>query len=240
MISSRHPIKYDFSELLNDIISALSGVKKQRFIADMQAYSNEILQQKREIAEQIVLWYSGLSMANGANPILGLDIAADIGIFTDLTRRIVLIYGLTSESVEYIQHFLKKAPPVLLTKIAQFSARYLGGKIVSNVAGKQAAKQAATQVSKQTVTGAAKQTATRVSKWLGSKLSKQAATKVASQSAAKAASRTTVKWVPFVGPVIAGAIGGTSTFIFGKQIINDSEQLAKEILEELIQEHSKN
>jgi len=42
------------------------------------------------------------------------------------------------------------------------------------------------------------------------------------------------KYVPFVGPLIAAGIGWQATFIFGEQLVAEAEQLAADILREII------
>ena len=43
LTSARHPTKYDLESLLADISEALNGVKRERFVADMGAYSEDAL-----------------------------------------------------------------------------------------------------------------------------------------------------------------------------------------------------
>ena len=126
LTSARHAGKYDLKILLDDIIESLEGIKKQRFIADMAAYSEDALKKKREVAEELLPYFAGLSAANGFNPIAGVDIVADISILIGLGKRVAEIYGLTSEHMEYIKRMLgPDTVAVILAKVAQFTARYL-------------------------------------------------------------------------------------------------------------------
>lgn len=57
--------------------------------------------------------------------------------------------------------------------------------------------------------------------------------KIATRATAKQAS----KWVLFVGPLIAAGIGWKSTFMLGEQLVDEAEELAKDILTEIIENH---
>lgn len=51
--------------------------------------------------------------------------------------------------------------------------------------------------------------------------------KVATQTAGK----QMAKWVPFVGPLVAAGIGWKTTFMLGEDLIDEAEQLARELFE---------
>lgn len=149
LTSGRHPAKYDLCHLLDDISEALSGIKKQRFVADMASYSKKSLKKKRELALELMPSYAGLAAANGLNPIPGLDIAADIALLVKMGDAVAQIYGLTSNQFEYIKRLMgPNAIPGLLAKVAQFAAKYLAKEgvilllksIAKRTAGKQVAK----------------------------------------------------------------------------------------------------
>lgn len=186
LTSARKPTKFDLSILLNDISDALSGLKRSRFVADMGAYSEATLKKKRKVATEIIPFYAGLAAANGLNPIPGLDIAADIKVLVELGSEIAHIYGLTTNHFEFIKRLLgTKAIPALLSKIAQFAAKYMAREGVVLLLKKIATRTTTKQVS---------------------------------------------KWIPFVGPLIAAGIGWQSTFMLGEQLVDEAEELAREIL----------
>lgn len=54
--------------------------------------------------------------------------------------------------------------------------------------------------------------------------------KISTQTASKQLS----KWIPFVGPLISAGIGWKATFMLGEQLVDEAENLAKQILEEII------
>ena len=146
LTSGRHPSKYDLGPLLNDISDALSGLKRERFIADMASYSEDSLKKKRAVALELMPLY-GLAAANGLNPIPGLDVAADVALLVKMGVAVAGIYGLTSKQFEYIKRLLgPKAIPSLLAKIAQFAAKYLAKEgvilLLRQIATRMAAKEA--------------------------------------------------------------------------------------------------
>ncbi|MEB3357910.1 MAG: GTPase [Synechococcales bacterium] len=147
LTSARHPTKYDLDELLNDITEALTGMKRERFIADMGTYSKEALKKKRKVAQERIPLHAGLAAANGLNPIPGVDISVDIGILLNLSRQIAHIYGLTPSQFEYIKRLVgPKTIPGLIAKVAQFSTKYLAKEglilLLKRIASQTTAKQA--------------------------------------------------------------------------------------------------
>ncbi len=148
LTSAWHPTKYDLGLLLTDVSDALSGIKRERFIADMASYSGESLKKKRAVALELMPIYAGLAAANGLNPIPGVDIAADITLLVKMGGAIAQIYGLTSNQFEYIKRLLgSNAIPGLLAKLAQFAAKYLAREgivlLLKSIATRTATKQVA-------------------------------------------------------------------------------------------------
>jgi len=190
LTSARHPARYDLKVLLADISTSLEGLKRERFVADMAAYSKQALGKKRQVANERIPLYAGLAAANGINPIPGLDVSADIGILIRLGSEVANIYGLTSNQFAFVKRLLgSNALPSLLSKITQFATKYLAREGVFALLRQIAKQEAARQVT---------------------------------------------KYVPFVGPLIAAGIGWQATFIFGEQLVAEAEQLAADILREII------
>jgi len=126
LTSGHHPTKYDLPELLIDIVECLKGLKRQRFTADMATLSKETLQKKSDFLRGRIPFYAGLSAANGLNPVPGLDIAADIGILIQFGKEVLHTYGLSGEQFEFFKRYIRPDKiPILLAKIAQFSAKYV-------------------------------------------------------------------------------------------------------------------
>ena len=128
LTSADHPKEYDFSKLLEDIFFSLNDFKKERFIADITITSERILEEKRKIAEKIVVRHSALSAANGLNPIPGVDIGVDLALLVKMSKEVQNIYGLNKEQQEFTLQFLdKKSAKFVASKVLQYTSRY-GGK----------------------------------------------------------------------------------------------------------------
>lgn len=54
------------------------------------------------------------------------------------------------------------------------------------------------------------------------------------QIATRATAKQVSKWIPFVGPLIAAGIGWQATFMLGEQLVNEAEDLAKDILDGIV------
>lgn len=110
LTSARHPTKWDFPKLLDDIASSQAGVKKDKFIAGMAVWSEDALLKKRKVAEDIVSWSSVASAANGLNPVPGLDVSIDAGVLLNMVKQINKVFGLSEEQLKYAE----KSSPGLL------------------------------------------------------------------------------------------------------------------------------
>nr|WP_299201618.1 GTPase [uncultured Brumimicrobium sp.] len=128
LTSADHPKEYDFSKLLEDIFFSLNDFKKERFIADINITSENILKEKRIIAKKIVVRHSALAAANGLNPIIGLDISLDVALLVKMSKEVQTIYGLNEEQQEFNIQFLdKKSAKFIASKALQYTSKY-GGK----------------------------------------------------------------------------------------------------------------
>jgi predicted GTPase len=128
LTSSDYPTDYDLSSLLENIFNSLNNFKKERFIADINITSENILQQKRVIADKIVSRYAALAAANGLNPIPGLDIGVDITLMIKMSKEVQSIYGLDADQQAYNMQLLdKKSAKFIANKVMQYTTRY-GGK----------------------------------------------------------------------------------------------------------------
>src|SRR5690554_7111450 len=94
--------------MLEDIFFSLNDFKKERFIADINITSENILKEKRIIAKKIVVRHSALAAANGLNPIIGLDISLDVALLVKMSKEVQTIYGLNEEQQEFNIQFLDK------------------------------------------------------------------------------------------------------------------------------------
>lgn len=191
LTSARYPEKHDLKLLLADIQKSLQGIKEERFVADMGAYSEDALKKKRKLAESRIMLYSVLAAFNGVNPIPGVDIAVDLSLLLKFGNEVANIYGITSKQFDYIKRLLgANAIPGLVAKITQFSAKYLAKEGLVLLLKKKAVRDVAKQLAKR---------------------------------------------MPIVGPLAGAGIGGVATFLLCEQIVKEADELASEVLHELIQ-----
>jgi predicted GTPase len=109
MVSSPNPTQYDLPALLHDLVASLPEHKRVRLLAAIPAYTQELVQKKREAAESIVYVYAGLAAANGINPIPGTDILLDLGLIQKMTRQVIGEFGLQREQLQNLAN-LKLGP----------------------------------------------------------------------------------------------------------------------------------
>ena len=79
----------------------------------------------------------------------------------------------------------------------------------------------------------------KVAQFTAKYLAKEGLVLLLKQVATRAASKEMVKFVPFVGPLIAAGIGWKTTFILGEDLIDEAEQLAREVLDAVAQSATK-
>lgn len=105
LVSAWHPKNHDLPKLIDDIKKQLTGSKRDRFIADMAAWTTNAFKDKRTVAIKIIGVRAGLAAANGLNSIPGLNIAVDLGIMVEMSKQIIHIYGLTQEQMDFLQKY---------------------------------------------------------------------------------------------------------------------------------------
>lgn len=189
LVSARMPHLYDLEDLLSDIQESLEGIKSQRFLLDSAAYSAKKLEEKRELLEKRLLWYTGTAAANGAIPVPGVDIFGDVAVMLKFGNEVAAAYGLKEDQLGRRQRFLtSETGQMLMMKGAQFTASFL---------------------------------------------TKQGIKILLQRSAKRTAARQAGKFIPLLGPVIGAAIGGSGTYVVGRQMITEAESIASDIMEEM-------
>ncbi len=103
LTSARHPTKWDLPKLIEAISFSQAGVKRDRLIAGMAAWSKSAIKEKTGVARKIVSWSALASAANGINPIPLTDVAVDVSVLTIMCKKINAVYGLSAEQLEYIE-----------------------------------------------------------------------------------------------------------------------------------------
>ena len=127
LISSREPLKMDLSKLLIDIQQNLSGIKKQRFIADVAPLNEQVLKEKKIVAQKAVSYSAYAAAANGINPIPGLDIGLDIAILMKMSTEIQNIYGLDEKSIDELSKRMGNGLnfTAIKVKVAQYATKFI-------------------------------------------------------------------------------------------------------------------
>lgn len=129
LTSARHPTKWDLPKLIEDIGNSQAGIKRDKFIAGVAAWSKSALDKKRTVARKIVSWSAVASAANGLNPIPLADVAVDVGVLTAMCKKINAIYGLSAEQLAYMESAapsLSKSPEFggIKQNVAKWVAKY--------------------------------------------------------------------------------------------------------------------
>lgn len=126
LTSADYPQKYDLSKMLDDIYSALDELKKKRFLIDIAITSRKTINKKRELADDLVQKYAWAAAANGINPIIGVDVAVDLGIIAKMSDTISKLFGLTKENLEYFESLNNKNLKVTIAKASQYLVKFVG------------------------------------------------------------------------------------------------------------------
>ena len=127
LTSADYPTKYDLNKLLDDISNSLNTIKRERFIADVNVISHNLLKEKRDLSTKLISRYAALSAANGLNPIPGLDVSVDLGLIYKMSTDIQEIYGLKKEQIHYSSSLLSdNKSKLIVAKAVQFASKYIG------------------------------------------------------------------------------------------------------------------
>jgi len=153
LTSARHPTKWDFPKLLDEIANSQAGAKKEKFIAGMASWSEDAILKKSKIAANIVSWSAVASAANGLNPVPGLDISIDAGVLVNMVKKINSVFGLTEEQLKYAEKCspgLHKSPEysALKQSILKLIAKYVAAEGVLLVLKRMGAKVIIKNISK--------------------------------------------------------------------------------------------
>lgn len=129
LTSARHPTKWDLALLISDICDSQVGTKRDKFTANVAAWSKESLAKKREVAKKIVSWSAVASAANALNPVPGADVAVDVGVLLNMCNQIKSTYGLSDKQLTFVEQSnpnLMRSPEFMAMKqsIAKWVAQY--------------------------------------------------------------------------------------------------------------------
>ncbi len=142
LVSNRHATKYDLADLIEDIKKSLGGLKQAKFIASSAAYTKSAILAKRETITNLADKYAWASAANGINPVIGLNIAVDVGILLKLATDVLEFYGLTEQQMSKIHGDANVTATIQV--VGRFAAEYLTKagitQILKGLAGREAFK----------------------------------------------------------------------------------------------------
>jgi hypothetical protein len=96
-------------ELSDAIRDSLGAVRKERWALSAKARSTKFLEERRVTCRDRVTVAAGLAIANGLNPVPGIDVAVDIGILLKLFTDVRTTYGLDDAEVAN----MSRVPPAL-------------------------------------------------------------------------------------------------------------------------------
>lgn len=105
LVSARHPEKWDFPQLLNDMMNSFGEIKHKSAIRGLNALTEEILNEKKQLAIEIATKRAYLAAVNGLNPIPGLDVSVDVGVLYELSQQLLQLFGLTEEHLKYFEQY---------------------------------------------------------------------------------------------------------------------------------------
>ncbi|MBO5516285.1 MAG: GTPase domain-containing protein [Schwartzia sp.] len=86
------------------------GVKRSKLRAEFQATSMEDLAYKKQHSMKAVNTYAWLGAANAVNPVPGLDVTLDVGMFYKLLSEIRRIFGITDDLAQTLEKYKVLAP----------------------------------------------------------------------------------------------------------------------------------
>jgi GTP-binding protein EngB required for normal cell division/uncharacterized protein (DUF697 family) len=125
LISNRNPKEFDFPAFSDSLLEDFDEARRDKFVFAVQAYTEEQLRRKREVAERHVNLFSGMAAVNGFNPIPGADIVADVAILVKMNQWILRCYKLDEEHLrkELGKSSLSSAQLTLINRLISYGTR---------------------------------------------------------------------------------------------------------------------
>lgn len=87
-------------ELIKKIDDCLDSSKRECWERNAKAHSIEFLTKKKEACSRLITLAAGASALNGLNPVIGTDIAIDMGILVNLSKQLQKNYGISDEKLK--------------------------------------------------------------------------------------------------------------------------------------------
>jgi len=130
LVSAWYPVKWDLPVLIEDIAASQDGIKHDRIVADMAAWSQKAIDSKRDVAYKMVSWNAIAAAANGLNPVPGLDVGVDLALLKKCSGDVAQIYGITQSQLDELHRNFPKlsASPLAAAGVkaaAVYATRFL-------------------------------------------------------------------------------------------------------------------
>ncbi len=78
----------------------LPAALRDKFNRSAKAYTQEVLEEKRRLAESAIKRASLMAAGNGLNPVVGVDVGIDVQIMTTMYAQIRKVFGITELELE--------------------------------------------------------------------------------------------------------------------------------------------
>jgi len=99
-ISAREDMKQGIDELNDAIMTKMDAARREKYILEAEARTEEQLNKKREAALHYVKKSAAYAAFNGLNPVLGVDATIDIVILFQLYSNIRAAFAITDETLK--------------------------------------------------------------------------------------------------------------------------------------------
>lgn len=127
-------------ELILEIYDKLDAAKRERWARSAKAYSKKFLEEKRMACERHVAIAAAVSAGNALNPILGLDVAVDLGVLLNLFKDIRESYGLDDKRLEKLKSSSVPVVVPLANRVIEYATKQGMISLLKSYAGKELAK----------------------------------------------------------------------------------------------------
>jgi uncharacterized protein (DUF697 family) len=201
MVAAPQPALYDLPALIKDLAASLSELKRVRLLMVVPAYTQELVQEKRKAAEQIVLAYAGLAAANGLNPIPGTDILVDLSLLQNMTKRVVSVFGLRRDQLENLEKL--KIAGLTLDFMLDAAGTVLGRLVEGGVVA--------------------------LLRQAGKEVAKEGGKKAAAKGGAFFL-RYGSKLAPWLGVALSAGVGWVTAYYYGKFLLDECEEALTKIV----------
>jgi len=109
--------------LLNKIERNLEGAKKERWLREANAYTQDFLNKKKLACEKLVSRYAALFAINAINPIPGADVAVDVSLLMKMFVDIKSAYKLNEEIINDLNRSTIPAIAKMANRLLKYATK---------------------------------------------------------------------------------------------------------------------